>query len=288
MRKYSKNSWYSVIISLLMIWFLLVLTSWVFDLILREMYDNRGLWSYIRAYAWAESWQELALLKIKEKWYGIYDFIEHDVNNRSVVLSKNPLNKDDFNRAEDVFISYDLNSTSITDNNESKYDWELWPLEYDIIPLFYEDNAWVIHKIDENRSGDGISFTLDAWAWDENDLVWNIVSESSWISWIGSSDTLWNIKKINGSNLDYDSGNINEFLSSLPIDVYKNYLVLFNSNNSEDISYTLESMNPLEFFTQPKIKIVSSGQIWKYKQNINTDLNNTQYLNILKYSIYSN
>ena len=261
------NKWYSIIISLLMIGFLLVLTAWIFDLVLREMYDNRGMWSYIKAFAWAESWQELALLKINEKWYGIYDMIDHDVNNRSKVLSDD---QEDFNRSRDVFISYDLETIT------SDYPWVLDPLWYDIIPLFYETSTWTF-KISEINN-----FEINLW--NPDDLAWNIVSEESWISWV-SYNTIWFQKTINNSNNLWfsSSATMNSFLSTTSSE--KNYLVLFNSNKYLELHYRIRSDNT---FSKPKTEIISSGQIWNYKQNLRTKLNNTEYLNIIKYSIYSN
>ena len=289
MKIYSKgnnNKWYSIIISLLMVGFLLVLTTWIFDLVLREMYDNRGIWNYIKAFAWAESWQELALLKIKEKWYGIYDKIDHDIDTKiwsgttdeSIVLSQNPRDISQFKKSNDVFISYDLRS------KVDDYKWKLKPLWYDIIPLFYEDDeTWIIHKVSEIDN-----FSIDiGFLWVPEDLVWNVISEESGISW--TTDNLsWFIKTVDTNNHLYYSDtadSINNFLSTTISE--KNYLILFNSNKDHDLSYSLKS-DQTKPFTKPKTEIISSGQIWNYKQNLRTNINNTEYLNILKYSIYSN
>jgi len=48
------------------------------------------------------------------------------------------------------------------------------------------------------------------------------------------------------------------------------------------------SNNADEFLTKPKTNIISSWEIGSYKQNLETKMNNTEFLNILKYSIYSN
>ena len=79
-----------------------MLTTWVFNLVLKEHNDSRGLWDSIKAFAGAESAQELALLKIKEKWYWIDHKIDHAVSQDSVILSKNPSNISDFNKNKDV------------------------------------------------------------------------------------------------------------------------------------------------------------------------------------------
>ena len=64
MRLKSKNSWYTILITLMIIGFLIVVTTWILNLVIREMKDNRGQFSYLQAYAWAEAAMELALF-----WY---------------------------------------------------------------------------------------------------------------------------------------------------------------------------------------------------------------------------
>ena len=90
------------------------------------------------------------------------------------------------------------------------------------------------------------------------------------------------------NNIVYTSGttgnNRGIFLSSSD----SNYFVLFNSWNSGVIKYTVKSTNPLEFFSKPRTTIITSAQVWNYKQNLSVDFDNTDFLNILKYSIYSN
>ena len=57
---------YSVIAAILMIGFLLVLTTSTLNLVLQEMQDGKGRQDYMKAYAGAEGAMELALLKIKD------------------------------------------------------------------------------------------------------------------------------------------------------------------------------------------------------------------------------
>jgi len=271
-KAYSNTRWYSVIISLLMIGFLLVLTSWVFNLVLKEMYDNRGMWKYIQTYAWAESGQELALLQIKDNGYGYYDFIEHTPNDRSIVLSKTPTELSSFQKSNDIFISYDIGS-KVNDYNGS-----LEPLEYDIIPLFY---------IDEHgeQKVNMIDFSITFGSGDN--LSWNIISRISWIS--GKNSNLVGYKKTLGTN-----GTVREFwfttesINTFLLNNDTNYLVLFNSGDFGRIDYHIDTLDRTEFFSKPETEIISSAQVWNYKQNLRTTLNNTEYLNILRYSIYSN
>jgi len=268
MKILKNNSWYSVIIILLIIWLLLFLSVWVFSLILNDLKDNRAMWDYIKAYAWAESASELALLQIKKNWYAYYDRIDHNLNNRSIVLADNPLDVNQFKANNDVFISYDIWS------KVDEYEWTLEPLWYDIIPLFYVDDTWEkkVTKID-------FSVIL----WDESDLAWNVIWKENWISWAWI-DMNWVKKTLTPDGFKYVKENISEFIANSDT----NYLVLLNSWNNWNIKYKISSHNLSESFSKPKTSIISSAQVWNYKQNLNVDLNNTEYLNMLKYSIYSN
>ncbi len=268
MKKINLN-WYSVVISLLLIWFIMVLSIWIFRLILNEMKINKAMWDYIKSYAWAESAQELALLDIKKKWYWYYSKIEDNVNNKSVLLSRNFLNKSLYHPKKDVLISHS------NDGKVNSYTWNILPLWYDIIPLFFIDDLWE-HKVN------WISFSI--LSGDIPSLSWNIVSNDSGISWVWEV-WIWIEKKTNlwelGITLDVL---VNDFLFSNNT----SYLVLFNSWNSWDINYKLTSNNSTEFFTKPRLDILSSWETWDYKQNLKTRVDNTEFLNILKYSIYSN
>jgi len=264
----NNKSWYSIIISLLLIWLLLVLSTWILNMILTEMKDNRAMWDYIKAYAWAESAQELALLKIKQEWYAYYDKIDHNINNRSIVLSDNPTDISKFKKSRDVFISYDIWSKT------SEYNWTLKPLWYDIIPLFYIDETW-------EKKVNSIEITKSFWI--EDNLVWNIIWYDSGISWKGLN-TLWVKKTFESNQLKYSEQEINDFLSHSD----SNYLVLLNSGNSELIKYKIVSTISWEFFSKPRTSIISSWEIGEYKQNLETILDNTKFLNRQKYVIYSN
>jgi hypothetical protein len=53
------------------------------------------------------------------------------------------------------------------------------------------------------------------------------------------------------------------------------------------LSYTLEAWAG-EFFSKPVSTIESSVTVWDFKQNISTKIDNTKFLQMLKYSVYSN
>ncbi len=263
------SKWYSTIISLLLIWFLLVLSIWIFRLILNEMKINRAMWDYIKSYAWAESSQELALLWIKKNWYWYVWEIDSTINNKSVVLSENPTDKSLFHPKKDVKIFFK------NDWKVDEYSWELEPLWYDIIPLFYIDDTgdhWITN------------YNFDITSWSESDISWNIVWDDAWLSWKWE-DTLW-VKKIVDSSwqFDYSQRSIQNFLWSSNV----NYLLINNINTSQNVSYKITTTNPWEYFTKPVLNIISSWELWDYRQNLNTRLDNNEFLNILRYSVYSN
>ncbi len=268
MKLIKNNWWYSVIIVLLIIGFLLFLWIWIFNLVLNDLKDNRAMWDNIKSYVWAESASELALLQIKKNWYAYYDKLDHNINNRSIVLSDNPLDISAFKSSKDVFISYDIWS------KVNSYEWNLKSLEYDIVPLFYINDIWE-QKINK------LTFSISTW--NESDLAWNLIWSNTWLSWTGTN-TIWVKKTVSSNSFKYEKEDINTFLLSSNT----NYLVLFNSWNSWEIKYKIESPKTDEYFSKPRTSIISSAQVWKYKQNLNVDLNNTEYLNILKYSIFSN
>lgn len=272
--KYWKNnkSWYSIVISIIMVGFLIILTSGVFNLVLSELNDSKWRSNYLKAYAAAEWALELWLLNVKNKWYWYYDKIDNTVNDKSIILSSNPLDSTKLKKSRDVIISYD-NDSKIND-----YTWNISSLGYDIIPLFYLDDSW------EQKVSD-IELNISDF---RDNLVWNILSTKSWISWIWSFDWLtdWNLKTVVSWKFSFSSKNIWDFLNDSLNN--NNYLIIFNSNSSEIINYNLKSTNPSEFFTKPRLDIISSAKIGNYKQNLWTKLDNTAYLNILKYSIYSN
>jgi len=264
------NKAYSVIIALLITWFLLLLVVWVLNLVMKELHDTRAMWDYYKAYYWAEAWQELALLKIKEKWYWIDEDIDFTINDKSIVLSEHPDSKSDFNIKKDVYLWYALKTRT------KSYTWTLASQEYDIIPLFYIPEKFETIKIDD------IDLKINFWT--ENDLVWNIVSDNWWISWLDEFNWENFVKeKRSNFNLIYENPpiKIKEFLSNSENEI--NYLILFNSWNN-NIIYNITSSKD---FTKPRTNIISSAKVWDYKQNLSTKLNNTEYLNILKYSIYS-
>lgn len=264
MRKNNKQ-WYSVIIAMLLIGFLLVLTVWVLNLVLKEMNDNRAMWDSMKAFAGAETGKELALLKIKEKWYGVDYVTNVSVSNES----KNILADSwDFKKNRDVEVTYNINLLPEKDSYwKYSYSYDLWPGEYSIIPLFYEYAGESIENTEY--------ISLQAWA----DIVWNLLSGNSGIAWLWGSD-VWKWKEVNANA---ESSIVSKTISDFLHEHNDVYLILNNTSTTPQ-EFRLSSNDK---FSKPITHIISSGQVGEYRHNIKTKFDNTKFLNMLKYAIFS-
>lgn len=271
------KKWYSTLIVLLLIGFMIVLTSWIFRLVIKEMKSNKILWDYIKAYAWAEAAQELALLEIKKKWYW-YDINLGSTKKdwkyewKATIISKF-IAPSSYNPVRDVLLSYS------NDWRTDVYEWNIPKLWYDIIPLFYISDSENLEDIIENKIN---KIKLNVIEWVSSDLSWNIIGLKSWISWIWNflENTSGAMKYTENNQFAYSNKTIEEFLQLSDT----NYLVLFNSWKSS-IRYNLNW--EWWYFTKPRLNITSSWEVWDFRQNINTKVDNTEFLSILKYSIFS-
>jgi len=242
---------YSIIVAILMIGFLLILTTWTLNLVLQEMQDGKWRQDYMKAYAAAEWSMELALYRIKDEWYG-YD---GSIDGVEIFGTANTNAK----------ISYDF------DSQVSAYSWVLPPYQSDIIPLFWIDDTWAPHY--------AVAPIFSA----SSDVIWNIITPSWWISGKGNFSHTDSVreKDLNATQkLEYNTVLISSLLSW-----WENYLIVYNPNSTSQ-SYTLQK-DFWEDFTKPRADIYSTARVGKYTQNIKTTVDNTEFLGILKYSIYS-
>lgn len=251
MKKLNNNSWYSVILSILLVWFMLILAFWIFNLVSRENRDSRVVLNYLKAYSAAEWWVELALLESK---------------NNNYFLSSSELSSSE---QENIFKKYELFypklNYQINSQTKEIIDREIKSGEFMIIPLNQAKNI-----------------KLDAWLLWEN-LIWNIISWTDWITWKWNFETttLWNKRTINSWLPKIENITVYDFLNSLLLE--ESYLLLQNIW-SDDLSFNLNSQ---EFFTSEELVIISSAEIDWLKQNLQVKLDNSQYLNLLKYVVFS-
>jgi len=245
MQKNKNKQAFSILIAILMIGFLLILVVGMFNLMLRDMKDNRWAGNYLKSYAGAEWAMELWLLKIKEKWY----WIDEDLaETNSWILSFNAWK----NNEPKISYKMDIWVQNFSGSLES---WETV-----IIPLFSNTNY-----IKEPE-----------YTWD-SDIIWNIIWKWEWMSGSWSfnySDNIYYKKK----NWWYDTKTIENFLTANTW----SYLMLFSKNDNSDYELKAESN-----FSKPVWTIISSVQVGKFRQNITTDIDNTEFLKMLKYSLYS-
>jgi len=254
--KKQNNKAFSIIVAIFMVGFLIILTTWILSLVIREMKDNKGSENYQKAYAWAEWAMELWLLKIKQNSYS-YDQDLEKTSSWAETLSFN----NTFNKNKDPKITYTMD---IKTDNIIK--WVIWTGSEStvIIPLFWQDESanWRAKEIELKN--------IETLAWTDasNNIIWNIIWKSWWNSWT------WTFNKI--KNKSFLDNNDNK----------KSYLVLFNTNSTEKIQYDLVT-KIWEYFSNPNWNITSSATVGKYKQNISTNIDNTKFLKMLKYSLYN-
>lgn len=269
MKRHNKK-WYSILAALFIVWFLLVLASWVFHLVLNELNANRARSNYIKAYYGAESGIEWALLNIKNVGYGLSDTIEGNINPRSVVLGAFPWDMTKFKRQKEILLSYDI------DTKVQSFSGKIVSGGHEIIPIFYLDIDGTQHDAKE------LNLSI---VWFPDAIAWNIVWEQYGLSGVGnfSNTTQWDYKFIENGSLQLEKRGVWAYLDSST----SNYLILFNAHPTQEISYEVTTSAP-NWITKPVGTIYASGYIGSYKQNIKVSLDNTAYLSILKYSIFSN
>lgn len=253
----NNKKWYSVIISILMVWFMLILSLWVFSLILKESKDTKMMESYLKAYQAAEWWIELALYEAKTNNYNLTKNIDNSNSLSKIFKSWNT-----FNNLKDPEINY-----SISSQTDELKDKQIWSWKFHIIPL---SNVKQLKLTSTNSSK----------------LIWNIIWEANWISWVWNINNLtkWNLKTISNTfNITLDDKNVYNYLLN---ESWDKYLILNNLDTANSIKYNLVSL-ATEKFVKDKTEIVSSAEVNWFKQNLRVSIDNLEYLNLLKYSIYS-
>lgn len=282
------NTWFSVIMAILITAFLVILSAWVLLLVLQEQKNTRLVYNSIATYEWALWANELALLKIKNHWEWFEDSVEN-IDDDSKLLGKNNniTNKD-------VQITYNI------DNYSKEYEWTIKSWEYEIIPLYFDEWEYIqTNSKNPNIWSSDIKKTQDIKFTSSDNITWNIIWnnddwETFWINWkwwknsVVNSESIWNIKtsEDDSTNLwdwarkqDYWEIKISDFLSQ-----YKqNYLIIYNPLENE-VSYKLESDT---WFANPRLKVIWSWKTGDFRQNIEFTENKNRYLDLIKYSLYN-
>lgn len=238
----------------------------------------------------SESWWEIAMLKLKDKWFGYHGKETYDTEWESIMLSKFPLETDEFNKNRDVYFGYEI------DSKADNYAWTIEPGDFHIIPLFYIEDSWIWRTANPDLNiPPRINDATPNWV--EENIVWNIIWVIWWISW--KWEFRWwtesNLKTLNetwdttgdwGSNqwFTITTTTVETFLRDLWEPSDDEYLTLYNVGDVPMV-YILTTWDG-ESFTKPVTKVYSSAKIGDIKQNIELEIDNSKYFDVLKYSIY--
>lgn len=254
----SHKSWGYVILTALMITgFLLVITVGSFHLVLQEMYDGRGKQNYLKSYAAAEWGLEEALLHIKQKWYGYYQVLDFE---------EGEILQGDGRKTPQMRYEFFGKTQEHTDT--------LKPYTLDVIPLFWIDTQGTLYHISQG-------LTLQA----NNDVAWNIVASEVGVGGV------W---RFSSAEKEVDKKTLEETwrfsLQSSTLDAFlgtpdEKYMFIINNSDVEQ-TYTLKHVWWNEYFTRPRHRILSTGKVGNYRQNIETQIDNTEFLWKLQYSIF--
>ena len=252
MKSSINKDWYAIISAILIIGFLLILTVWWFQLVLQEVYDGRGKQNYLKAYAAAEAGLELALYEVRDKGYAYFE--------------ERPFSVDIFwDSLRNAQYSFEFLW------KVDSYTWNIAAAWVDIIPLFWIDSDEEIHRV-------STWLHLEASA----EIAWNVLWEEVWVwgSWGFDWATAIDKKELEeAGSFTLINSDLNSFLNTPEI----KYLLIINTW-SEAQEYTLTSPT---FFTLPRHDIISSWKVGNFTQNIRTHLDNTDFLWLLRYSIYA-
>lgn len=177
--KYIKhnNSWYSTVLALLLVGFMIIITTGIFNLVMSELKDTSGMSHYFKAYAWVEAGIELWLLDIKN-WSDL------------VNIDKNDPKSDILDSKTKVVYNFDWYSWEITKT------W-IWPWDYALVELLDAKNPTL-------TATDNIIWNI---VWEESGITWE------WFSF--NPSTAWNRKTLNSvNNFDFFTETINNFLNN--------------------------------------------------------------------------
>lgn len=269
---------------------MLILLTGIFKVVALELKDTKNLDNYIKSRSAAEASEELALLKIKKEgfWFDKdLDYNPSGPQGQSLMLSWNPEDAWEYHPNKDVFFWYTI------DSKETEYEGTIRPWEFQVIPLFTKNTEW--ENLDRTES---FILTIN-WANGEF-LSWNIIGdEDKWgmsgLSSIDSSDSFTSkvtddTEYANRVSFRTQEQSIEDFLSESS----QSYLTLLNFIdttslwNPEEgiINYKLTTKWATDYFTKPVTTVIAQAKIWEIKQNIELEIDNSKYFDVLKYSIY--
>lgn len=285
----NNKSGFSVIVAILITAFLTVLSSGILILVLQENNNSSIVYNTISTYAWAEWALEYALLKVKNHRDGFQDKIvsstwsDADRDSKLISLSWSASKKD-------VLLEYEMIA------NWTSYTWTIGSWAYEIIPLFFDSGTSMqINSKNPSLWTSDIKKTTDISVNSSSWLIWNIIGNdwswaTFWITWTWqafNTSSSWSLKttKDPNENTDY-SIDFDIFEPNIWWFLWKyesNYLILYNPQNN-DVTYNLTSN---EWFSFPRINILTTASVWDYTQNISFTQNKSEIFDLLKYSFFN-
>ena len=263
-----------VLLALLLVWFLLVLSVGILKVILTDSKDTYSMKNSLKAFYWAESWLELWLLRLKLKWFW-YEYLLKNWERESNIL---------WNK---VFLDYKINSK----NKKASWTIESWGSV--IYPLFYKTGSQDFTKDSTIKDTENIKLTFTFTDWTGSLITWWLIwtpktwTKIKWLNWTWSWwiinwNTEWITKYLNNSKkLVFTGSTISNFLETHTW----SYLQIWNLNTWA-ITYELKWDWSQKNFTGKYTIITSSARVWKNKQSIKFKINNSEYLNIFRFTLY--
>ncbi len=269
-----------ILLSLLLVWFLLVLSTGILKVILSDAKDTYWMKNSLKAFYWAESWLELALLRLKLKWFWYNYEIKNDWKKEVNVLAsdfEHPKNN------KDIFLDYKIESKS------KSASWTIESGQSVIYPLFYKTWASDFSKGSIMKDLSELELILTPWTQSGSSITWWIIwSPKSWINikwlnWTWEGTNEWITKYLDEATkkLVFASWSVDVFLSNHTW----SYLQIWNLN-TWDIKYEIKWKWTQNNFTWKQTIITASARVWKNKQNIQLKINNSKYLNIFRFTLY--
>jgi len=245
---------------------------------------------YLKSKWAAEAWQELALLKLKEEKFWYDGEVDYDPTNpradASLILADDPNNTNAYHENKDVSLGYEIQSEAVS------YAWSLEQGDFQVIPLFVKRD-WLAPIKTEQPSVTITSGTGNNFAWN---IIWERVTNGlkdpigiSGNNAFSHSDSVsvkslvgWWLGYANESAFSVTETTIEQFL----LDSDNNYLTIFNKGNTV-IAYEVSTpTSNSDFFTKPVTTIISQAKIGEIKQNIQLEIDNDKYFDVLKYSLF--
>ena len=288
----SSRRGFSTIVALLMTTFLLILTMGIVHTVLTESRTSRDLSHGIVAYAGAEGAMEYALLKVRNHDEGFSDMISMTGSDdpESLLLAHAPLDTHAYMRTQDTAMGYEMETSG------TAYTGTIAGGAIEVIPLFIDEGKKISVNAKDPSVGTSHHADTNIFTMRSDDLMgWNLLGSDAQghtygIVGTGSVGTIVG----NGTGAIVTSGtmkvsNQKEFnRGTVKIDAFlqnysRAYLVLSNPKDTTT-TYSIISDGRFSF---PRMRIISSGQLDSFRQNLEFLDNRSKMFEALKYSLFN-